>query len=127
VVCRRDATAGKYAQALRVAEAVCRLVPGDADYLNTLGAAQYRAERYQEALATLTRSDQIRATAGKRLRPADLAFLAMAQYRLSKKMEAAATLERLVQAMKAPAYSDYEQAQGLLHEAEALLQAKKTP
>ena len=98
---------GSYAQALRYAEAACRLEPGNGNHLNTLGVAQYRAGRYQEALATLTRSDQIKSKVPNGSpAPSDLAFLAMAQHRLGKKAEARATLARLIQAMKDPAVAE---------------------
>jgi hypothetical protein len=108
-------------------EAACRAASDNGDFLTTLGVAQYRTERYQESLTTLTRSDQVHARANNGSRPVDLAFLAMAQERLGKKMEARATFERLVQTMKDPAFSSDQQAEGFLREAEALLQGKKAP
>jgi WD40 repeat protein len=121
------ATAERYAQALRYAEAACRLKPEDGNHLNTLGVAQYRAARYPEALATLMRSDQINAKAQKGSQPTDLAFLAMTQYRLGKKTEARSTFARLLQVMKDPAMAGNQEYAGFLREAEALFQENKAP
>ena len=51
-------------EALRLAEAACRLEPKHGYYVNTLGVAQYRAGQYAEALATLTRSEPLNTAAG---------------------------------------------------------------
>jgi tetratricopeptide (TPR) repeat protein len=110
-----------YRRALRQAEVACRLAPQNGNYLNTLGVAQYRLGQYQEALATLTRSDQLRS---KGSHPADLAFLAMAQHQLGQKEQAQATLARLREAMKNPTWAKNAQAQGFLREAETLIQGK---
>jgi WD40 repeat protein/serine/threonine protein kinase len=61
VVRRTGADAAAFQQALRQAEAACRLFPDNADYLTTLGVAHYRVGKYQEAVQALTRSDQINA------------------------------------------------------------------
>ncbi len=127
IVCTPGGTAERYAQALRYAEAACRLEPENGNSLNTLGVAQYRAGRYPEALATLTRSDQIHAKTEEGSHPSDLAFLAMAQHRLGRMAEARATFGRLREAMKAPSVAKDEEAQGFQREVEALLQENKTP
>src|SRR5262249_23271236 len=59
VVIRANASYESYALALRQAEAACKIDPNNGDYLNTLGVAQYRCGRFQEALDTLLRSDKI--------------------------------------------------------------------
>ena len=51
-----DAT---YRRGLRLAEAACRLEPDNGAILNTLGVAQYRSGLMTEALATLTRSNDL--------------------------------------------------------------------
>jgi hypothetical protein len=117
--------AGKDADtlALHQAEAADRLAPGDGSILNTLGVAQYRMGRYQEALATLTKSWQLNAGKDGAV-PADLAFLAMAQHRLGQKERAQAMLGRLRAAMKQPRWANDAEARGFLREAEAVLQGK---
>jgi tetratricopeptide (TPR) repeat protein len=64
-------------EAVRLARLALALSPDDANFLNTLGVAQYRAGNLPAAIAALERSD--------RLRPAsahNAFFLAMAQARL---------------------------------------------
>jgi Flp pilus assembly protein TadD len=90
----RDSGKDSYARALRQAEAAVRQAPENGFFLNTLGVAQYRAGRYADALATLTKSQKLNATTGGSI-PADLAFLAMAQHHLGKKDEANTALGRL--------------------------------
>jgi eukaryotic-like serine/threonine-protein kinase len=68
--------------ALRQVLAACRLEPDSPDHLNTLGAAQYRAGQYREAVASLKRAMDRKKTAGGKRAVEDLAFLAMACHRL---------------------------------------------
>src|SRR5262249_13840880 len=91
-----------YDRAMRWIEAACRLMPEDGYLLNTLGVAQYRAGKDDEAQATLTRSDRRNATASQGSIPPDLAFLAMAQHRLGRRAEALAALARLRETMTKP-------------------------
>jgi hypothetical protein len=127
VVLRPDAPADAYRKALRWAEAACRQEPDDGFYLNTLGVAQYRTGRYKEALETLGRSDKITSAFTGGSQPADLAFLAMAKHRLGQKGPAAVTLRSLREVMKQPSWSDDEEAQAFLREAQALIDGKPAP
>jgi WD40 repeat protein/tRNA A-37 threonylcarbamoyl transferase component Bud32 len=102
---------------LRLAEAACRLEPNNGVYLNTLGVAQYHTGQYEEAQATLTRSNQLN---GNR-QPADLAFLAMTQHRLNQGEAARATLQRLRELMKVPEIAANAENQGFLREAETVI------
>ena len=113
---RRDATATDYRQALRQAEAACRLSPDNGTYLNTLGVAQYRAGKYADAVATLTRSDQLNSRGPDGSIPADMAFLALAQYRLGHIEKARGTLGRLHEAMKRPRWANDAESQGFRRE-----------
>jgi hypothetical protein len=88
--------------------------------LNTLGVAQYRVGRYDDALATLTKSEKLNATKEGSL-PADLAFLAMTQHQLGKKDEAKATLGLLREVMKQPRWTQDAESVGFLREAEELI------
>jgi hypothetical protein len=105
-----------YQRGLRLAMAACRLQPGDGFYLNTLGVAQYRCGLVAEALATLTRSNDL----NKENEPADLAFLALAQSRLDQSEKARSTLGRLRKVMKNPARAGDQEAQAFLCEAETI-------
>ena len=105
----------RYARGLRLAEAVNRINADDGLLLNTLGVAQYRSGLLNEALATLTRSDELN---GYR-EPADLAFLALAQHRLGQSEKARNTLAGLREAMKDRFPIDLEST-SFLREAEAI-------
>jgi WD40 repeat protein/serine/threonine protein kinase len=125
VASRPDSAPGSYAQAFRQAEAACRLEPVNGWYLTTLGVAQYRLGRYQDALASLTRSDRINNPIyGRRLA---LAFLAMAHHKLGQKERAQSLLTQLRQLMKQPNWTHSSEAKGILEEAEALIQQNKEP
>jgi hypothetical protein len=123
IVTKRDAGKDSYARALRLAEGAIRLDSSNSFFLTTLGMAQYRVGQYPEALATLTKSEKLKATNGGSL-PADLAFLAMTQHRLGKKDEAKTTLGRLRSVMKHPRLAEHEESLGFLREAEELIEGK---
>lgn len=101
---------------LRLADRACQLEPDNRVYVNTLGVAQYRAGQYENALATLTRANQLN---GAR-EPANLVFLAMSQHRLNQ-AAARTTLEQLREVMKNPKTIANEEDQGFLLEAESLI------
>jgi eukaryotic-like serine/threonine-protein kinase len=105
-----------YRRGLRLAWAACRQEPESSLYLNTLGVAQYRTGLFVEALASLTRSNDL----NNQKEPGDLAFLALAQHRLGHSEKARDTLGRLRELMKDPAQAKYEEAQALLREAETI-------
>jgi WD40 repeat protein len=107
-----DAT---YRRGLRLSEAACRLQPGVGTWLNTLGVAQYRCGLMAEALATLTRSNEL----NRQQEPSDLAFLALAQHRLGLSQPARETLGRLRALMKGSPSGDTE-SQAFLREADAI-------
>jgi len=100
VVRRPGAGEAAYRRALRAAEAACRLSPDNMLILNTLGVAQYRAGKYADAAATLSRSDEFNSRAPGGPQPADLAFLAMSQYRLGQTERARTTMKRLREEVK---------------------------
>jgi len=79
---------------VRLAEAAVKGAPenGKAGYLNTLGAALYRAGRFDEAIRRL--EEAIRLRNGVTL-PEDWEFLAMAHHRLGHRDEARRWLDRL--------------------------------
>jgi tetratricopeptide (TPR) repeat protein len=80
-------------RAMSLARSAIELAPGQAIYLNTLGAAQYRAGRYGEAVSTLEKS----LSAGNGGSDAfDLFFLAMARFKLGQIAQARADFDRAV-------------------------------
>ncbi|MCI0456485.1 MAG: hypothetical protein L0Z62_05835 [Gemmataceae bacterium] len=72
--------------------------------------AHYRLGRYKEALALLTRAD-----------PPDQAFLAMTHYQLGQKELAQAALGRLRETLRKLKWTQKEELQAFLQEAESLL------
>src|SRR5262249_34514283 len=56
---RPGAEPSAYRLAAQRAEVACRLMPFEGSYHTTLGMAQYRLGKYQEALATLSRADEL--------------------------------------------------------------------
>jgi WD40 repeat protein len=106
----------QYRFALLQAEHACRLAPDRQDYRTGLGAALYRAGRYQEAVESLGRAD--RPDQGS---PVVLAFLAMAHHRLGQHEQARADFARLRQSLDQPRWAKDAEARDLVHEAEALI------
>ena len=86
-----DRPEADYQRGIRLSQAAIRMEPDNGVYLDTLGAAQYRARQYERALITLTRSNRLIENGD----PANLAFLAMTQQRLKLAETARAALERL--------------------------------
>ena len=91
----------QYRFALLQAEHACRLAPDRQGYRIGLGAALYRAGRYQEAIETLGAADRL-----DRGSPAVLAFLAMAHHRLGQREQARAVLARLREILDQPRWDE---------------------
>jgi WD40 repeat protein len=113
-------TREEYLTALRRAEYALSLAKESANYLNTLGAAQYRLGRYAEARDTLRRADE----GHKGNRPADHALLAMVYHHLGDRAEALRYLQLARARVKAP-IGGWDRGKNdpgqLLAEAEALI------
>jgi Flp pilus assembly protein TadD len=121
VVRRADAEPAAYRLALRQAEAACRLIPDEADFLSTLGMAYYRVGRDREAVTALTQADRLhREYWNGQPFPRDLAFLALAWHRCGEAEQARALLGRLREEMKKPQWARDGRLQNSLHEAEAI-------
>jgi WD40 repeat protein len=110
-----------YRLAVQRAELACRLLPFEGPYHTTLGMAQYRLGKYQEALSTLTHADELNQSAQGGPVPADLAFLAMSRHQMRERYRAQASLTQLRETLQQPKWARNEEAQRLLKEAEALL------
>src|SRR5262249_12582003 len=93
VVSRPGQDEDAYAQALRRAETANRLAGENVSVLHTLAAAQYRAGKYQEALANLGRVMKLRGNDAFGGHPLDLAYLAMTHHQLGHDREAREKLE----------------------------------
>jgi WD40 repeat protein len=94
VVRQPGAPADRYRQALRWAEAAHRLKPDDYQCVAILGIAQYRAEQYPEARATLTltRSGKLVGSGKPASDTICNLFLTMTHHRLGQKDKALAEL-----------------------------------
>jgi len=104
-----------YARALEAARRACELRPENGAFLNTLGVAQYRTGLFEEAHATLTRSDKLNDG-----HPADLAFLAMTLSRLGRVDVAQRELERLRALMRQDPWATDPQSLRLLREVQVV-------
>jgi WD40 repeat protein len=122
-------TGQAYQHALDAMEYVCKEQPGEGDSLNTLGIAQYRSKRNQEAVASLTHADKSHSGGPSGPIPADLAFLAMAQHQQGQKDAAQDTFKRLRSVMEKKRWKEDEEAAAFLGKAEELIQpmAEKGP
>jgi tetratricopeptide (TPR) repeat protein len=127
VACRPGAEAAAYQLALQQAEVACRLMPFDGSYATTLGMAQYRLAKYPDALATLTRADELNRAARGAPVPANLALLAMTRFKLGERDQARASLESLRKVTREPVWTRNAEAQALLKEAEALVTGSDVP
>ena len=87
---------GDYRLGLRLAEKAHELFPDVVGVPNVLGAAQFRRGRFREALATLTRANEL----NQYKIPADLTFLALVQHDLGQSDKARSTLIRLRELVK---------------------------
>ncbi len=106
-----------YARAAQFARIACELQPDVGNYVNTLGAAQYRLVEYEEALATLTRSNELNHAE----QPTDMAFLAMAHHQVGNVEAAQAALAQLRECVRTPRWAADAESQILLEEAESLI------
>jgi hypothetical protein len=115
VVCRQGAAADRYRPALRWAGTACRREPDEEGYGTALGLAQYRVGQYREALATLTRADQLHPDV-----PAHLAFLALTCKQLGEMARGRDYLARLRKCLNDEAsWATDNEARRFLSEAEA--------
>jgi hypothetical protein len=147
VVRQRYLNPFQYRFALCQAETARRLAPDQVRYVTTLGAAQYRASLYSQALATLEQVDPLHRGAAaalalrsphfpqalatiwhlQSLRQAvsvSLAFLAMTHHQLGHKELAEAALAGLRQVAEKPEWTKGQEVQSLLREAETVLANK---
>jgi tetratricopeptide (TPR) repeat protein/WD40 repeat protein len=111
-------------QALALARKAEKWEPGNPLYVNTLGVAQYRCGRFEDAVGTLERG--LAARKGE-FNGFDLYFLAMAHARLGERVAARARFDRAVKwqdARKDLSPEHLGELKAFRAEAEAVLQAK---
>src|SRR5262249_52964127 len=87
-----------------------------------LGVARYRAGRYQDSIADLTRSLGLDTSRSGGPIPGDPAFLAMTRHQLGQPVEAREALEQLRGLMKHPRRSGDDESKALRAEAAALIE-----
>jgi tetratricopeptide (TPR) repeat protein len=116
---QRYLNALQYGFAFQQARAAHQLAPHQAKYQAAFGMAQYRLGMYKEALATLTQADPRDAGI-----PANLAFLAMTYHQLGQQAHAQAVLARFQETLSKPEWTQNEELQALLREAETLISGK---
>jgi serine/threonine protein kinase len=112
----------QYQIAVQGAQDYLSTQPDEFAVVSTLGALLFRLERYEEALVTLTRSNQHHSQENEASLPADLAFIAMAHHQLGHLEEADAALTRLRASMQSQEELDNNESRALLAEAEALIE-----
>ena len=106
VASRPGAESAAYRLAVERAEIACRLMPFEGSYQTTLGMAQYRLGKYQEALTTLTHADKLNQAAEGSSVPADLAFLAMTRFQIGETDQAQASLAQLRETSQKPNWAE---------------------
>jgi WD40 repeat protein len=116
---QRYLNALQYGFAFQQARAAHQLAPHQAKYQAAFGTAQYRLGMYKEALATFTQVDERRAGI-----PANLALLAMTHHQLGQRAQARAALSRFQETLSKPEWTQNEELQALLREAETLMNGK---
>ncbi len=89
--------------------------------LHTLGVAQYRNGRYEEAWATLKRSEELRRQLKVAFTPFDAAFLAMTLFKLGRIDEAQTMFTRLEDLMTNEAWREHRVMSAFFEEARQLL------
>ena len=122
-VCIVGLPAGAYQMAVTAIERALQLAPGERNFVNTLGVAQYRVGNHAAALEELARSDRMNQASGGKPDPEDWVFVAMARWQLGQHDDARSVLGRVHSMMhEDPARADDQECLGFLHEAEALIQ-----
>ena len=114
--------AEKYQAAVEMALEANSLNPGRGYVLNTLGIAQYRAQKYQEALATLTHAEKLNAPLYGGVSFRDLVFLAMTHFQLNSKTKAAGLLKKVKALAKTKKVRNAD-LERFIKEAETLIQS----
>ncbi len=102
VVSSAHLEAREYDRAIKLAEMIADKFPDNGGFINTLGVAYYRSGRYEDALRTLRRSDELNRKATGASHPVDLAVLAMTLSKQGHREQAAEFFSRLQAAMAIP-------------------------
>jgi Flp pilus assembly protein TadD len=99
-----------------------RQEPNRCEFLGALGAAQYRAGQYPQAVATLTTVADMRPQSWGQIYALHPLFLAMARSQAGQKAEAEAALQKYRETSAGMGYG--EESKILLREAEKVVEGK---
>jgi len=114
-----------YQSALKDAQNAVQLSPFDASLVNTLGVAQYRNQRYEDAVRTLERAELLQAHSFPAGKPHNLVFLAMAHHRLGRHNFAGKLLATVKQLMVQETFRNEMELWNFLDEAEKMLDSPR--
>lgn len=117
MVSSSERTMEEYREALRKARVICRHQGEYHVYQTTLGRALYRVGEYEEALAALSRGEEL----SPRPDVFNAACTALANHHLGRDEQAQAALDRFREIMQKPPHTHHAQLQDLLREAESLI------
>jgi len=125
VIVAPDKDVKAYQEALEKAGKANALEPNEPAILTTLGAAQYRAGSYEDALKALAKVERILYDAGEEPDPWNLAFKVMTLHKIGRAEEAKSVLGQLRELCKDRPFAEDMEVQGLLAEAEKLVAGEK--
>jgi eukaryotic-like serine/threonine-protein kinase len=100
------------------------LAPDNADILNTLGVALFRAGQFDEALATLTRTAAVHDAEPAGPQPADWVFLAMTHWNLGHEAQARSALAKVRTMSETERWTDDEEMVRWIEELDDLIPDK---
>jgi WD40 repeat protein len=116
----------RYSTALQKAEKASRLEPDEWFVLNTLGVAQYRVGAYEDALETLTKTENMRDHGSGEADPVNLAFMAMTLNRLGRADDTRTVADRLRSLLDQGQYDNDYKTLACIVEAEKLIAGRNT-
>jgi WD40 repeat protein/serine/threonine protein kinase len=117
VVVLPGASPHDYDLALRRAELAAKRMPWSSGIANTLGLAQYRTGRFQEAIRSFESSDRLARSPG----PTNAAFTALSYFRLGEVEKAVSLFQKLGHVKQEPRWSIDRDLRTMYHEAEQVL------
>jgi WD40 repeat protein/serine/threonine protein kinase/tetratricopeptide (TPR) repeat protein len=112
-----------YRKAVRRSLEALKQAPDAPGLVDSLGAAQYRAGQYPEALANLTKADQMAQATSKTAMVPNLAFQAMTLMKLGRKPEAEGMLEQVGAQVLSASWAQNPECPALRDEAEKVIGA----
>jgi Flp pilus assembly protein TadD len=115
-----------YQRAFELATEAAKLAPKNGMIINTLGVAQYRLGRYQDALETLHKSDAINRNTPFGEHPADVGYLCMAYAKLGRLEDAKEEYAAFKQLLKLKIWHDDLESAALGKEVASVMDSAKS-